>query len=131
MGVIIDHNVTQIHYVPVKKTIEVPETEFLTYTTETPVTTEKEETGEVTQVHYTTVKKSVPYKYDTYRTVYHNATVQQPIQTVHPVYTQHKVVQQPVYQQQAPVFQDVEQEEGPIVQQGEQFPVEEDQDEDA
>merc|ERR1712046_171235 len=95
---------TEEHYVPVKKTVKVPVTEYRTVTTETPVTTELHKTAEVTQVHYTTVKKEVPYKYDTYKTVWHNGTVQQHIQTVHPVYTKHQVVQQPVYQQQAPVY---------------------------
>merc|ERR1711998_437148 len=87
-----------------KKTVEVPETEYRTYTTEVPVTTEVPEEHEVTAVHYSTVKKQVPYKYDTYNTVWHNKTVQEPIQTVHPVYTHHVVVQQPQYVRQAPVF---------------------------
>merc|ERR1712178_286145 len=58
----------------------------------------------ITEVHYVPVKKQVPYKYDTYKTVWHNETEQQPIQTVRPVYTKHQVVDQPQYQYQAPVY---------------------------
>merc|ERR1711998_349032 len=116
--VIVDHNVTEVHYVPVKKTVEVPETEYRTYTTEVPVTAEVPEEHEVTTVHYSTVKKEVPYKYDTYKTVWHNKTVQEPIQTVRPVYTHHQVVQQPQYEQQAaPVVYSNFTEQAPVFQQ--------------